>query len=100
MSCQASADAIRQYQSHAINACGVYDPMLTGGSGRYSRPEDIYNSVAIAAMSQRYEFTLSRLETELEHLKRRKTDKTTCSHCGAPVNPYRETCEYCDCYYD
>lgn len=99
MSCHASAGALRQYQSHAINACGVYDPGITGGFGRYSRAEDIYNSVANAAMSQRYAFALSRLETELEHLKRRKTDKTTCSHCGAPVNPYRETCEYCDCYY-
>lgn len=22
-----------------------------------------------------------------------------CIHCGAPVNPYRQTCEYCECYY-
>lgn len=99
MSCQASADAIRQYQSHAINACGVYDPGITGGSVRYGMSSEIYRSVANAAMSQRYAFALYRLEAELEHLKRKKTDKTTCSHCGAPVNPYRETCEYCDCYY-
>lgn len=99
MSCQASADAIMQYQSYASYAYGVCGTWASGGFGLYSRPEDIYNSVANAAMSQRYAFALSRLETELEHLKRRKTDKTTCSHCGAPVNPYRETCEYCDCWY-
>lgn len=99
MSCQASADAIRQYQSHASYAYASYGCSTSAGFSRYSRPEDIYSSMANAAMSQRYEFTLYQLETELEHLKRRKTDKTTCSHCGAPVNPYRETCEYCDCYY-
>lgn len=100
MSCQASADAIMQYHSHASCACVSYGCSTSAGLGQYSRPEDIYSIVANAAMSQRYEFALSRLETELDHLKRRKTDKTTCSHCGAPVNPYREICEYCDCYYD
>lgn len=25
--------------------------------------------------------------------------KEYCTHCGAPVNPYREVCEWCDCYY-
>ena len=22
-----------------------------------------------------------------------------CKHCGAPANPYKEKCDYCDCYY-
>ena len=28
-----------------------------------------------------------------------KKKQEYCTHCAAPVNPYRETCEYCDCYY-
>lgn len=22
-----------------------------------------------------------------------------CKHCGAPANPHKEKCDYCDCYY-
>lgn len=22
-----------------------------------------------------------------------------CRHCGAPANPHKEKCDYCDCYY-
>lgn len=31
--------------------------------------------------------------------KTKKTTATHCPHCGAPVNPYEEKCDYCDCYY-
>lgn len=31
--------------------------------------------------------------------KNKKTTTTHCVHCGAPVNPYKEQCEYCGCYY-
>lgn len=23
-----------------------------------------------------------------------------CTRCGAPIDPYKEKCDYCDCYYD
>lgn len=30
--------------------------------------------------------------------RRRRTGN--CARCGAPVDPYKEKCDYCDCYYD
>lgn len=28
-----------------------------------------------------------------------KKKQEYCTHCGAPVNPYRADCEWCGCYY-
>ena len=38
--------------------------------------------------------------TPSESSKRKKnTTISHCPHCGAPVNPYKEKCDYCGCYY-
>ena len=38
--------------------------------------------------------------TEDQKLVRNKIKFSHCPHCGAPVNPYKDKCEYCECYYE
>lgn len=40
------------------------------------------------------------LGVEDQKLVKNKIKSSRCSHCGAPINPYRVKCEYCECYYE
>ena len=40
------------------------------------------------------------LGIEDHKLIKNKIKSSHCSHCGAPINPYRVKCEYCECYYE
>lgn len=40
------------------------------------------------------------LRIEDQKLIKNKIKSSHCSSCGAPVNPYRVKCEYCECYYE
>lgn len=38
--------------------------------------------------------------TEEQKLVKNKIKSSHCPHCGAPINPYKDKCEYCECYYE
>lgn len=41
----------------------------------------------------------SALGVEDQKLIKNKIKSSYCPHCGAPINPYKVKCEYCECYY-
>ena len=66
-------------------------------TAKYVQQENYDDLTDIATASA--EITKDAVTITAKAIRDGVSDTKYCKHCGAPANPHKEKCDYCDCYY-
>ncbi len=97
MSCSDYANTLQQLAAAGCMSTRDAIDRLRSQNAQLSANSDILTRIAPNPIQHDFAYT-NAVVSHSTHTRKRFSGN--CPHCGAPVNPHKAQCEYCDCYYE